>query len=107
MAESAGKRHVSSLAGDPDIGPIVPHFVARLPGQVAKLRELLAAGNALDLCELLHQMRGAGQSYGFSRMTELAAGMEEGLRAGKSVHEMRETAERLVEFIEHVEGFGE
>ncbi len=107
MSESAGKKHVSSLAGDRDIGPILPRFVGRLPGQVAKLRALLAAGDVEGLCKLLHQLRGAGKSYGFARLTELAAEAEEGLLAGQSPEAVRGVLDGLIDYVECIEGYAQ
>ena len=98
-------RHRSALAADPDIGPIIPHYVARLPAHVARLRELIAANDAGELRNLLHQLRGSGKSYGFATMTQLAGDAEDALYAGKTVGEAQNAFGLLMNFIEHIEGY--
>jgi HPt (histidine-containing phosphotransfer) domain-containing protein len=101
-----GLRHTSTLADHPDVAPVLPRFVKRLPGQVARLRELLAAGNRGELQRLVHQVRGMGSSFGFAGMTDLAAEVEEMLLAARPWEEVVGGVERLAGYMEDVEGYG-
>jgi histidine phosphotransfer protein HptB len=101
---SEAQRHKSTLAAHPDVAPVLPLFVGRLPGHVARLRDLLAAGDREELRRLAHQVRGSGKSFGFAEMTELAVEVEEMLIAGRPLEEVADAVERLVGFMENVEG---
>lgn len=103
---SAAARHRSSLAEHPDVAPVLPRFVGRLPGHVARLRELLAAEDWKELQRLAHQLRGTGKSFGFERMTALAMDVEELLIAGTPPEEVAAAVGKLTQYIENVEGYG-
>lgn len=64
------------LASDPEFLPLVEAFVLGL-GQ--RLCDLLAAANEAnwaDMKSLAHQLKGAGGSYGFQQITQVAARIE-------------------------------
>jgi HPt (histidine-containing phosphotransfer) domain-containing protein len=98
-------RHPSTLVNHPDVAPVLPLFVGRLPGHVARLREFLAAGNRAELLRLAHQLRGSGRSFGFEGITDLAAKVEDMLLAGKTLADTASVVERLAAYIENVEGY--
>ena len=72
---------VSTLADDPDLGPLVALFVADLPRRAADLAALRGAGDADGVERLAHQLRGAGGSYGFDPITDRADDAECRLRS--------------------------
>jgi HPt (histidine-containing phosphotransfer) domain-containing protein len=106
MPDSAGEFHRSTLAGHPDVGPVLPMFVRRLPGHVQGLHAAHAGGNSKELLRIVHQLRGAGRSFGFAPITAYAAAVEELLRAVRPLPEIAPALERLIDYIEHVEGYG-
>jgi HPt (histidine-containing phosphotransfer) domain-containing protein len=85
---------------------VIPVFIARLPGHVARLRALVAARDAEGLKLLAHKLRGAGKSFGFEPITRYAAEIEEMLLAGRPVDEASERVEMLAAYMARVEGFG-
>ena len=95
----------STLADHPDVGPVLPMFVRRLSGHVRGLRAALAAGQFEEILRIAHQLRGAGKSFGFEPITAYAAAVEELLRAARPPAEIAPALERLVDYIEHVEGY--
>jgi len=106
MPEPAAPPHRSTLAEHPDVGPVLPMFVRRLSGHVHSLRQCLAAGNSAELLRIVHQLRGAGKSFGFAPITAHAAAVEELLLAARPLPEAVPALEQLIAFIEHIEGYG-
>jgi signal transduction histidine kinase/CheY-like chemotaxis protein len=73
---------VSTYGDDADMAEIVRQFVHDLP---ARSSAILRATQALDmdaLTRLAHQLKGAAGGYGFPRITEAAAEVEQALTAG-------------------------
>lgn len=99
-------QHRSTLVNHPDVAPVLPRFVARLPGHVTRLRQLLAAGDREQLRVLAHQVRGTGKSFGFEEMTDLAAQVEEILIRESPIDDVVGAVARLTTYMEHVEGYG-
>lgn len=68
---------VSTLVNeDPDMVDIVLDFVNELPGRAKELERAFAARDWGKLEKLSHQLKGAGGSYGYPQITEVAATME-------------------------------
>jgi two-component system cell cycle response regulator len=84
---------------------VLPEFIANLPGEVASLRKLLDEENLAALQEAVHQLKGAGGSYGFQGISDLAAIAEHSIRAGASTEMIKSQVVSLVAFIESVRGF--
>ena len=81
-------------------------FVQRLPGHVQHLRDLHAAGKTQELIRAVHQLRGAGKSFGFPPITTHAAALEDLLLASRPLPEITPALEQLIAYIEHIEGYG-
>jgi len=95
----------STLANDPVMVDIVAEFVAGLPGKVAALSTLAAADNVAELRMLVHQLKGAGGTYGFDSITTEAGGLESQLKTCKSVEQARREIDALIALIRSVEGY--
>jgi len=52
-------------------------YLSSLPKKIASLREQVQAGNASDLRESFHKLKGTGRTYGMPEVSELAAVVEE------------------------------
>jgi HPt (histidine-containing phosphotransfer) domain-containing protein len=63
---------------DPDMVDIVEEFVKELPKRLAQMQAAYTALNWKMLRTLAHQLKGAGGSYGYQSLTELATEMEAG-----------------------------
>jgi histidine phosphotransfer protein HptB len=98
-------RHVSTRANHPDVSEILPLFVARLPGRVKQLRASLDAGDLDAFRDLVHQLKGAGGSYGFMPITSCSAAIEELLNHGRPKAEIESALEKLIDYIEDIEGY--
>ena len=98
--------HTSSRAAHPDVREVLPLFIARLSARVEGLRAALAAGDMAALQDLVHQLRGAGESYGFAPITLHAAGIEDLLADSRPPVQIATAVGALIEYIENIEGYG-
>jgi HPt (histidine-containing phosphotransfer) domain-containing protein len=72
----AENRLVSELADDPDLGAIIPEFLAGLAARREELQTAVAAGDRARLRTLAHQLKGAAGGFGYPTMGEAAAALE-------------------------------
>jgi CheY-like chemotaxis protein len=67
---------VSAFAGDPDMTGIIAEFVGQLPQRLMEMRQA-AQNNQWDVLQrAAHQLKGAGGSYGYARLTDAARELE-------------------------------
>src|ERR1051326_5986913 len=102
---SPGPKHVSTRAAHPDVREVLPRFVHRLPAQVERLRRYYAAGDTQALGGVLHQLKGAGASYGFTPVSDYAETLGELLAQGRPLTEAQPLLERLIAYLEQIEGY--
>jgi HPt (histidine-containing phosphotransfer) domain-containing protein len=100
----AGALHSELKDADAEIRAFLPEFVARLPGQVAALSELLARRDFGAIDDLIHNIKGSGGMYGFARITELAAQAEESVRSGE-IDAITRDVRLLADTIRSIEGY--
>jgi len=72
--------YVSTLANDPELGPLVELFVQELPSRLAAIQQATADDNIPEAGRLAHQLKGAGGSYGFPHLMQAAALVERAAR---------------------------
>jgi len=87
---------------DPDMAEIVQEFAAELPGRAAEIEQTLASADYNRLKTLAHQLKGAGGGYGFDRITEVAATLEEAVKSESGPDLIRERAAQLCEVLRAV-----
>jgi HPt (histidine-containing phosphotransfer) domain-containing protein len=95
----------SAFADDPDMQDVIREFVDRLPGQVAKMLQLIDTHNLDELRRAVHQMKGAGGGYGFSQITHLAARAEQTVKEGGTIEAISQQVDGLVRLIRRVQGY--
>ena len=71
----------SEYADNPDLVELIDEFAAGLKADAESMRKVLENGDHDDLCRLAHQMKGAGGSYGYPMLTEVAKTIEEAAKA--------------------------
>ena len=86
----------SSLGGDPDLGELVEMYVDEMPERIASLEQAFSSGDRESLQRAAHQLKGAGESYGFSQLTPLAATVEYSVRDGDPEEAIQKSLEELV-----------
>jgi HPt (histidine-containing phosphotransfer) domain-containing protein len=94
--------HRSRYANDPTIGPILPGFHARLAEHLKTIERLQQTHNTPELQRLMHQLKGAGKSYGYDGITTHAAAAEEALKTAPDTAAPHLQA--LVQYIQDIEG---
>lgn len=73
---------VSRFANDPEMARLLGFFLEELPVRVEAVKAAWAARELRLLGRLTHQLRGAGNGYGFPQIGEVAAKVQDGLRPG-------------------------
>lgn len=66
---------------DASFEPLVPKFLTNRKKEVITMREALASQDFETVRTVAHGMKGAGGSYGFDRVSELAATVEQAAKA--------------------------
>ena len=79
----------SEFADDPDMAGIVALFIHELPQRLAAMHVALAAANHEQLRMLAHQLKGAAGGYGFPKLGEAAALIDQAVRAGNDDNVIR------------------
>jgi HPt (histidine-containing phosphotransfer) domain-containing protein len=67
---------------DKELEDLVPVFMKNRRKEVESLRAALAAADFEQLRQLGHRMKGVGNSYGFSHVSEFGRMIEDGARSG-------------------------
>jgi HPt (histidine-containing phosphotransfer) domain-containing protein len=96
MSDRSAAYVYSDLGADPDLGDLVDLFVGEMPSRIESLLRLYDENNRLELCRLVHQMKGAAGSYGFHAVTPLAARLEQSLKNDTAEEILQEELMSLV-----------
>lgn len=88
----------SEFSDDPDMSGIVAMFVGELPQRIAAMHSALAAGNTEQLRLLAHQLKGAAGGYGFPKLGEAAALVDQGIKEGCDANIIRSRVGMLAAF---------
>jgi PAS domain S-box-containing protein len=97
---------VSAFHADPVMAEVLPEFIANLSGEVATIRALLDRHDLEGLREALHQIKGAGGSYGFQVLSDAAAAAERDVKAGAPLDTVATDVDALVAVVRRVRGYG-
>ncbi len=100
IADHSGSASIDVFV-DPDIADLVPDFLANRAKDVEILRAALEGGELDEVRRLGHNMKGTGRGYGFDRITEIGAAIEEAAKGGLSEVALREVA-ALADFLDRV-----
>lgn len=76
------ERHKAIVSVDASFEPLVPRFMTNRKKEVLTMQKALAAQDLDTIRQVAHGMKGAGGSYGFDRITEMAAAIEQAAKAG-------------------------
>lgn len=78
-ADAQGKEIVHV---DASFSPLIPKFLANRKKEVIAMQEALIPQDFETVRKVAHGMKGAGGSYGFDRITEIAAAVEQAAKDG-------------------------
>ncbi|MDH4302079.1 MAG: Hpt domain-containing protein [Nitrospira sp.] len=67
---------------DASFEPLIPKFLTNRKKEVVTMREALTTQDFETVRKVAHGMKGAGGSYGFDRITDMAAVVEQAAKAG-------------------------
>ncbi len=67
---------------DASFEPLIPKFLTNRKKEVVTMQTALAAQDYETVRTVAHGMKGAGGSYGFDRITDLAAVVEQAAKTG-------------------------
>ena len=67
---------------DASFAPLVPRFMTNRKKEVTTMQAALTAQDFETVRKVAHGMKGAGGSYGFDRITEIAATIEQAAKEG-------------------------
>ena len=98
-ATAAGKEVVSV---DASFEPLIPKFLANRKREVTVMLDALAGQDFETVRKVSHGAKGAGGSYGFDRVTEIAAIIEQAAK-GADAATIRQELAALASYLERVE----
>jgi HPt (histidine-containing phosphotransfer) domain-containing protein len=87
---------------DVELQNLVPMFLERREQDIRSLTAGVAAGDFATVQSLGHGMKGAGGGYGFPRITEIGAALEEAGREADAAAAARWT-EELSQYLKQIE----
>jgi len=67
---------------DASFEPLIPKFLVNRKKEVVTMQEALTTQDLDTVRTVAHGMKGAGGSYGFDRITDMAAVVEQAAKAG-------------------------
>ncbi len=89
-----------------ELEDIVPGYLERLKGTVTQLQQLVGAGSLDEVKKLGHNLKGSGGGYGFARISELGAAIEQAAKDGNTqaasaaIGELKDFSDRVsVKFV--------
>jgi len=86
---------VSELSDDDGMLDLIEKFVNNLPSHCAIIESAVASDDRETVRRLSHNLKGSGGSYGFGRITECAALLEDSVRTGQSRETVAAFAKQL------------
>jgi CheY-like chemotaxis protein len=95
---NAGRIHV---AVESWLKPVIPAYLEKRRGDVAKLRFALDQGDYATIRTLGHQMAGSGAGYGFAEITEIGGTLEESALAGDAAR-IRDGVDALDRYLNNI-----
>ncbi len=87
---------------DPDLEDLIPGFLENRRKDLQQLNGALKAGDFDVIRTLGHKMKGDGGGYGFQRITEIGAALEQAAKE-KRVQEIRRQVVELTGYLDRVE----
>lgn len=62
---------------DPELETLIPGFLENRNNDLKLLRDAISRGAISEIKSIGHNLKGVGGGYGFDRITEIGAGLEE------------------------------
>ena len=87
---------------DASFEPLIPKFMINRKKEVTAMHDALSAQDFETLQKIAHGTKGAGGSYGFDRITEIAAAIEQAAKASDAAV-IRQQLPTLRSYLDQVE----
>jgi HPt (histidine-containing phosphotransfer) domain-containing protein len=93
-------RHVVCV--DRDLEPIVTRFLGRKRAEIPRLRAALQGQDFEEIRRLGHDLKGAGEGFGFPDLTVVGASLERSARSrdGAAINEQIDAMDRYLTSVE-------
>jgi CheY-like chemotaxis protein len=104
-ADAAKRAVLDTTEDDPDMLPLLPAFVAHLPGQVKRLLRAMKDENLPEVKEIVHQLKGTGGLYGFMSISQHAARAQEMIESGDAMQSIARHVGVLIDLVRSVRGY--
>lgn len=101
IPKAAGREKETVLV-DASFKPLMPKFMTNRKKEVTAMQEALARQDFETVQKIAHGAKGAGGSYGFDRITEIAAAIEQAAKAADAAIIQRELPV-LSSFLDRIE----
>jgi HPt (histidine-containing phosphotransfer) domain-containing protein len=82
--------------------PLIPRFLSNRKKEVTAMQEALIAQDFEMIRRISHGMKGVGGSYGFDRITEMAAAIEQAATAG-AMEDLHKALDQLAVYLKQVQ----
>ncbi len=87
---------------EPSIGALAPRYLKNVEKELAKLKAAQAAEDYPSLQRIGHNLNGTGGSFGFPRITELGARIEQAAK-DRAIDQIRPAIEELASYLAQVQ----
>jgi HPt (histidine-containing phosphotransfer) domain-containing protein len=87
---------------DPDLSDLMPDFLANKRGDAGRIMAAAAAADYAALRGIGHKIKGEGGSFGFDRISEIGAEIEDAA-AAQDLPAVQRCVENLTQYLESVE----
>ena len=87
---------------DPDLEDLIPGFLSNRKEDIEKLRTAIKSSSLDDLRSIGHSLKGVGGGYGFQKITEIGAEIENYAKSS-NLDEIKKLIEDLDEYLDCVE----
>jgi HPt (histidine-containing phosphotransfer) domain-containing protein len=101
-ADHASTQDTMIVHVESDFEPLLTKFMTNRKKEVVTMREALAQQDLETVRKVAHGMKGAGGSYGFDRVTAMAATIEQAAKTGASAG-LAEELDQLAVYLEQVQ----
>jgi len=95
----------SDFCDDPDLQGILTEYIAAMPQQVARIAELLEAGQVSELRQAVHRIKGAAGGYGFPQITQAAGSAERQIDSSSPLEALAVQVNELTALMRQVDGY--
>jgi HPt (histidine-containing phosphotransfer) domain-containing protein len=101
-ADSTSTQNALIVHIESDFKALLPKFMNNRKKEVVTMREALAQQDLETVRKVAHGMKGAGGSYGFDRVTAMAATIEQAAKTGATAGIVEEL-DQLAVYLEQVQ----